>query len=266
MQIGISTASLFGRCYNEDALPLLDLLDSRVCEIFLESFCEYTKEYGELLKTRLGSLKVHSIHTLNTHFEPQLFSVNPRALADAFKIFEDCLAVGKMLGASYYTLHGKARLKKGSTFTNYEELGLGFKSACEIAKKYGMQVALENVEWGCYGIPGFFSEVKKYAPDLKGCLDVKQARISGFDYKQYIEDMGSDIKTVHLSDVSEKGGITIPSEKGKFDFDELFKILAYNGFNGNCLIEIYNENYKEVGELKKSLDYLRNIKQKYFKE
>lgn len=266
MEIGISTATLFGRLYNEDALPYLQEIDARVCEVFLETFCEYTADYANLLKRNLGNLKVHSVHTLNTHFEPQLFSSNERALEDAFKIFENCLKACNILGASCYTMHGKARLKKGSVFTNYKDLGSYLNQICAVAKKYSVDLTLENVEWACYGVPGFFSEVKKYAPDLKSCLDVKQARISGFDYKAYIEDMGDSIKTVHLSDVDEFGRIAIPSEKGCFDFEELFKILNYNGFNGNCLIEIYKENFKDASDLKNSLDYLRNIKQKIFKE
>jgi len=266
MEIGISTATLFGRCFNEKALPVLEGLDARVCEVFLETFSEYTEEYARFLKSKINSLKVHSIHTLNTHFEPQLFTANERALKDALIIFENCLKAGKILGASCYTLHGKARLKKDASFTNYSELGAYFKDATEIAKKYGMFVTLENVEWACYGKPGFFSQVKKYAPNLMGCLDVKQARLSGFDYKQYIEDMGDSIKTVHLSDVDKNGNITIPSKQGCFDFEELFKMLKYNGFNGNCLIEIYKENFKEEGELRDSLNYLREIKQKIFEE
>ena len=37
MEIGVSTASLFKRQYNEDALITLNEIDARVCEIFLKS-------------------------------------------------------------------------------------------------------------------------------------------------------------------------------------------------------------------------------------
>lgn len=264
MEIGISTATLYGRLFNEDALDLLNSIDCRVCEVFLETFSEYTEDYAKLLLSRKGNLKVHSVHSLNTHFEPQLFSENERAKTDAFNIFQQVLRSCKILGASYYTLHGKARLKKNAAFTDYENLGTCLQAICDCAKKYSVTVTLENVEWCCYGKPGFFSEVKKYAPDLKACLDVKQARESGFDYKRYIEDMGDSIRTVHLSDVDDFGRICAPSQSGRFDFEELFKILKYNGFNGNCLIEIYKENFREQSDLINSLNYLRNIKQKIF--
>ena len=69
MEVGVSTASLFMREYNEDALPLLDKSDARVVEVFLQGFSEYKKEFGELLKSRLGNLKVHSVHVLTLTYE-----------------------------------------------------------------------------------------------------------------------------------------------------------------------------------------------------
>lgn len=264
MEIGISTASLFGRQYNEDAVVTLDNLGSKICEIFLETYCEYTAEYAELLKKRKGGLKVHSIHTLNTHFEPQLFTTCERTRKDAMKILEDCLAAGRILGADFYTLHGKARFKKGTKFDNYEELGGYMNDVVSLAAKYGIGVCLENVEWAFYGKPGFFSRMKEYCSGLYGCLDIKQAVISGFDYNLYLDEMAGSLKTVHLSDLDENGRVAMPKKGGRFDFEQLFRRLKETGFDGNCLIEVYMDNFKDVDELKASLDYLRNIKAKFF--
>ena len=41
MQAGISTATLFLRRNNEDALALFSEWGVPVCEVFLTSFCEY---------------------------------------------------------------------------------------------------------------------------------------------------------------------------------------------------------------------------------
>ena len=265
MEIGISTASLFGRLYNEDAVTAIDELDARVCEVFLETYSEYTEEYANLLNSRKSeNLKVHSIHTLNTHFEPQLFSPCERTKKDAVEIFENCLRAGKVLNAGYYTLHGKAKLKKSTVFNDYKQIGEDMHYLTQITARYGIKLCLENVEWAYYGKPGFFTKIKDYAPDLCTCLDVKQARESGFNYTDYLEEMGDRIKTVHLSDVDEFGKTALPTEKGLFNFEELFKRLKDNGFNGNCVIEIYKENFKDIKDLKYALEYLRNIKEKIF--
>ncbi len=263
MEIGISTASLFKRQYNEDAVVTLNELGARVCEIFLGTYQEYTLEFSNLLKDRLNGLKVHSIHTLNTHFEPQLFGANPRAIDDAYKIFSDCLLSAKNLGATCYTLHGIARFKRNVLYNEYEKIGKMMLKAKDFANSYGIDLCLENVEWAYYNHVGFYKNISKFCPNLSTCLDVKQARISGDSYIDYINEMGSSIKTVHLSDVDENGKILLPGN-GVFDFEDLFLRLKDVGFSGDMLIEVYTGDYGEISELKESLDYLRQLKYKIF--
>ena len=263
MQIGISTASLFKRQFNEDALVTLNELDAKVVEIFLGSYCEYTKEFANLLNERKGNLTVHSIHTLNTHFEPQLFGDNPRAIDDAYKILENCLNTANLLGAKNYTLHGIARFKKDILYNNYEVIGKKFVKLNDFCLSKGVNLCLENVEWAYYNHVGFLTEILKYCKGLKTCLDVKQARISGDSYKDYISEMQNSIQTVHISDVTETGKICLPG-KGVFDFDDLFKRLKDVGFNGAMLIEVYSGDYGEIKELKDGLNFLRDKAVKYF--
>lgn len=263
MEIGISTASLFKRQYNEDAIVTLNELDARVCEVFLGTYCEYTKEFSNLLKERKGSIRVHSIHTLNTHFEPQLFGANPRAVDDAYEIFGNCLSTARDLGATCYTLHGIARFKKNVLYNEYEKIGKMMQKAKDFASSYGVDLCLENVEWAYYNHVGFYKYISKFCPNLSTCLDVKQARISGDSYVDYINEMGSSIKTVHLSDVNASGKICLPG-RGTFDFVDLFKRLKDVDFIGDMLIEVYTNDYGEISELKESLDYLRELQYKIF--
>ena len=99
MYSGVSTASLFLREYNEDALALLDGLGVRSTEIFLTTFSEYTEEFARLLLSRRGNLEVNSVHLLNTQFEPQLFGAHPRAREDAFRILDGAMASAHIFGA-----------------------------------------------------------------------------------------------------------------------------------------------------------------------
>lgn len=263
MEIGVSTASLFKRQYNEDALVTLNEIDARTCEVFLGTYQEYTESFGKLLVSRKGDLNVHSIHTLNTHFEPQLFSVNPRALEDAYQIFGNALTVAKMLGAGFYTMHGIARFKRSIKYDNYEIIAKNIEKVKDFAKNYNVELCLENVEWAYYNHVGFYSEISKYLKGLKTCLDIKQARVSGDSYRDYIKEMGESIATVHLSDIKDDGKICLPG-CGTFDFEDLFKRLKDVNFSGDMLIEVYNEDYGEISEIKDSLNYLRELKDKIF--
>ena len=62
MQVGISTASLFMRKYNEEALPLLNELGVECAEVFLTSFSEYGYPFADTLKSVKGDLNVYSVH------------------------------------------------------------------------------------------------------------------------------------------------------------------------------------------------------------
>lgn len=264
MEIGVSTASFFLRMYNEEALPVLNELDARVVEVFLETFSEYSEEFGEKLKKYKGDLTVHSVHVVTTQFEPQLFGGNLRAYKDARDYFESVLKCAKALGASNYTLHGIALYKKDYRLENYPHVVDRLNELGELAKNYGVEICLENVYWCMYNRPGIFSVLKNECPALKTCLDIKQARQSGHDVSEYLEEMAGRLNTVHLSDYDDSTDKMSLPGKGKTDFRKLFTQLKNVGFDGNMLIEVYKNDYEDVAEIKESLNYLRRIKQEVF--
>ena len=258
MEFGISTASLFKRKTTEEALEFLSKNNVPIVEVFLASYYEYRSEYGEQLKNLLGNTKVHSIHTLTTQFEPQLYSVNKRAKDDSFMILKDVLSVGQNIGAKNYTFHGGARYKKTKFAIDYEKVGKETQDIIDLCLEYGISLTYENVHWGYYNYIGFFKELKKRCPMLKGVLDIKQAYQSEIDYVEYVKEMGESIKTIHLSDMDENGKLCLPG-RGSFDFKKMFTVLKDYGFDGGVILEVYSENYGEEKELFESLDYLREI-------
>ncbi len=263
MRVGISTASLFGRFNTENGLKFLRENNVPCAEVFLESFCEYNKKFGKVLKKVQGDVKVHSVHTLTTQFEPTLYSVNARAQADSFKLLENAMSVAKQVGADYYTFHGGARFKKTPFTIDYDRVGKITQDVIDTCAKYGVGLAYENVHWGYYNYKGFFSELRNRTNGLKATLDIKQARQSGLSYVDFIEDMGSDVVTVHLSDIDQAGKMCLPG-KGITDFDDLFDRLKDVGFNGALLLEVYKSDFNEYQELFDSLAFVNELSNKYF--
>ena len=100
--------------------------------------------------------------------------------------------------------------------------------------------------------------MKEYAPDLRGVLDVKQARIAGEGYAPYIEEMGKDLAYAHISDVTENGKMCLPGQ-GVFDFETFLKRLQDVGFDGALLIEVYKENFETERQLKIACDYVQEL-------
>ena len=265
MKVGVSTASLFLRKQNEEALPLLNDLGVRTAEVFLTTFSEYETSFARQLYAKKGNVSINSVHILNTQFEPQLFGAHPRVQADAFFWLNKVLDCANVLGAPYYTFHGTARVKRASRSGDKDDFGAivnGFQKIDAACKNKGVTLCLENVEWSTYNRIGVFSRIKQGLPDLKGVLDIKQARISGYPYEEYLQEMGKDIAYVHLSDIDEKGKMCLTG-KGIFDFDTLIKRLQDVGFNGALLIEAYAGDYGQESELKTACEYLQERLYKY---
>lgn len=254
MKIGISTSSFFTKVATEDSYDYIKSFGADVCEVFLSSFCEYEGAIADKI-VQNRCVDVHSIHTLTNQFEPELFSLNPRASQDALNVFEKALSVGERLGANYYTFHGATRLKRISYNFDYERLGNVVNNAIEVAKKHNITLSYETVHWAYFNEPQYFENLKKRCPDLKATLDIKQIMQAGGDYKDFLSVIGSDLTTVHLCDYDEDKKLFIPG-KGKFDFVDLFKRLLNNGFEGSCIMEVYPQGYKTFDELKLSYQYL----------
>lgn len=256
MKVGISTASLFLKEDNENAVRLLNEWNIDCAEVFLTSFSEYEPAFAEELKARKGNLDVYSVHDLNTQFEPQLYAAHPRVKADAFSWLAKVMQTAKILGAKHYTFHGIARIKR--TFQeNLPAAAERTREISEFCKQYGVQLSYENVEWALVNRPEVFPVLRERCPHLGAVLDIKQARLSGYDYRDYLKAMGSNITHVHVSDLAADGTMCLPG-KGTFDFDELFSRLRDIGFTGAVLIENYAKDFKETEELKESYLFLKD--------
>lgn len=258
MEIGISTATFFGKAHTEDSFALIRQIGARTCEVFLNTFYEYRPEFATLLCERKGDLRVHSIHTLNTNFEPQLFNAADRTRGDAEEIFRSVLESGRRLGARHYTFHGVARLKRTGMYDNYASIGPKVERIRQIAAEYGIALCFENVHWAHYAHPGFFTGIREYCSELCGCLDIKQAMQSGYSVEDYIKEMGDRIRTVHVCDYDADGRLCAPG-RGIFDFQRLFGLLRDCGADCPVLMELYSGDYEDLDELTRSFDYLNNL-------
>lgn len=260
MDIGISTASFFMKAVTEDSFELIRSCGASIAEVFLTTYSEYTSKFSELLASRKGDITVHSVHTLNSQFEPQLFNGAARTRADAERIFLDVLQSANVLGAKYYTFHGQARLKRFKEYViDFDKLASRMCELTEVAEQFGVTVSYENVHWALYNYAGFFHALKAKCSSLAATLDIKQAFQSHADYRDYMIDMGRSISTVHVCDYDANGNL-LPIGKGCFDFKELFHRLWDVGINPPVLIELYSGDYADFDEVSESVEYLKNIR------
>lgn len=256
MKVGISTATFFSKELTEDSFSVIQRCGADLAEVFLTTFSEYEREFAELLKSRKGGVEVYSVHSLNTEYEPQLFNSVERTRSDAEKVLHKVLEAGRIIGARTYTFHGQARLKRG-TYFDPVSVGKRMSQLDEIALSYGIKLCLENVHWATFNTPDFYKDMREYAPNVGTVLDIKQARQSGYNWRDYIKVMGSSLKNVHLSDVS--NGEIVMVGKGEFPFGELISCLKDIGYDGPLIIEQYAKNYDSYDEVAQSVEYLKNL-------
>ena len=224
------------------------------------TFREYKPDFGIQFAHNKGDLPIHSIHTLNQHFEPELFNISPRTREDAEEWLRFALGNGQMIGAKYYTFHGQARLKRKPYNIDFATFGPKVRQINEICHEYGITLSYENVHWAFYNYPEFITSLAPYDKDLRTTLDIKQAMQADVDVYAFLDKMGDRLSTVHVIDYKDDKSLCLPG-RGIFDFASFFQRLADMGFDGAILIEAYQNDYQEINELQDSLQYLKSLRQ-----
>jgi xylose isomerase domain protein TIM barrel len=256
MQVGISTATFYTKLYTEQTFPVIKKCGAEVCEVFMNTYSEYEPEFGDIFVRESDGLKIYSVHALNTQFEPQLFNRVDRTRYDAEVILKKVLANAQKMGAHYYTFHATTRLKVTSKI-NVDDFAYHITRIGDIAKQYNVQICLENVHWAAFNSPNFFRELKPKITNIGTVLDIKQARQSGFDWREYIDVMGNTIRNIHISDV--KNNQTALVGTGEFPFKELIARLRDVGYDGSLIIEQYPEDYDTYDQLKDAVEFIKSL-------
>ena len=258
MKTGISTASLFLRQETEQAFETIKGLGADCVEVFYNTYYEYRPEFSE--KLNANGIDVSSVHVNTHHIEHSLFNPSRRVRGDAYYWLDQVMRSAQLLGCKAYSFHGRVinPVKTGNT-DDIASVCDYLRGAVEFCARYGVNLCLENVAWCIYHKPKTFSYLKERIPQLLGVFDIKQARRSGYEYKEYIEDMKGAISHVHLSDVDKDGKMCLPTGKGVYNFKEILTRLKDAGFDGNVIIEVYKDDYSDISELKNSLEYLNEI-------
>ncbi|QWT55435.1 sugar phosphate isomerase/epimerase [Christensenella sp. MSJ-20] len=258
MRFGVSTACLFLREYTEDALAVLSRMGVLRVEIFLEGEYEYAPEYVRGLRSILDNhgMACAGVHALPTQFEPQLFSRHDRLCRSAEEIYCRVLEAARVLGAGCYVMHGIVKARRGSRI-NYEAAGKRLGDLGRMAADHGVLLALENVHWCMLSDPCALEALDPYVDGvtLGYTLDVKQAVQSGYTPWTYLERMGKKLRHVHIcgTRVRKDGSIAtcMPEEQPGL-MEELLSRLCAQEYDGDVVLEVYNQDYGDYNDLARS--------------
>ncbi len=257
MLAGVSTASLYP-LETEKAVSTLGELGVRNIELFVNDTSELDGDVKEQIKlyTTENKMNIVSVHPfsspLETHF---LFSDYPRRVKTITDIYRQYFVFARDVGAKLFVLHGAYREARCTDETCVER----YLMLSDIAADYGITIAQENVHYCRSGSLDFLRYMQRECGGrAKFVLDIKQAVRAGYDPKEVVKALGSDIIHIHVSD-NKQGADCLPVGKGTYDIAGLVSELNGVGFDGVLLVELYRRNYGEYTELTDSVNRLENI-------
>lgn len=256
MSIGISTASFYP-LETEDAISLISKNKVECTEIFFNSNRELKPSFIDYLLDIINNspLKITAIHPMLSFAEPyMIFSDYIRRFEESEDIFKRYFEIAAELGAKYVNLHGDKPTGK----LPVEEYCERFKILADIGKGFGVTLCQENVNGYRSADPEFLSDmVRLLGDDANFTLDIKQVIRAGYTLPEILEAMDYKIRHVHISDHSPAADCLLPT-RGAFNFNQLFCDLKNHGYNGDYMIEVYKNAYKDYSEIFDSYQKLKN--------
>ena len=253
MEVGISLACFYP-LEPEKAVKEAQKLGVRICEIFLNTYCELEIPYLKELRKACNAagLKVYSIHPFTSAIENYLFfSPYPRRIADAKAFYARYAEAADILGASVVNIHAD----RGMGLESPDLFASCFQPLLDLQNKTGIIYALENIFYNSVNHPEFVRRLKRNLPEVRFTFDIKQAFKGSQDAYELADAMGEAIVNFHINDRDEDHICALPG-RGNVDYMRIFSVLHKNGYAGPALIEVYRKNFGTAAELKESKRWL----------
>ncbi|MCY6957071.1 sugar phosphate isomerase/epimerase family protein [Clostridium brassicae] len=259
MEIGISSACFYPKVCLEDSIKLMKNLGFKTGELFFNCPSEFQEEFTKRLiyeKEKWG-FSVNSVHAFSSFFEPYLFDSYKRRRKDMLKYFKEVCIAGKKLGANTYTFHGMRKID--NKFFDAKLITDVYNELVYISSEIGIKLAQENVSWCMSSDLNFLKMIKeKCKYPINFTLDIKQAYKVGVLVEEYIEIMNENIVNVHINDRTSTDVCLLPG-KGDVDYKKFYEDLKKVNYKGNCIIEVYSDNYIDYREFLESKEYLEKF-------
>jgi len=250
MSIGISTASFYP-LETELSLEKIGQLGITETEIFFNALSELKPAFVDILCniTERYHINVSAIHpTMSLSESFMIFSAYERRFYEALDQYARYSEIAATLGAKYIIMHGG----KPNGILNDEEYCEKYMLLKQATLKNGVTVLQENVAKHRSGEIEFLRSMKNIlSDDAEFCFDIKQAVRCGYVPENLIDEFFDNIKHFHISDHSLAGDCLLPTN-GKFDWNSFFNFLKAKRYNGSCIIEVYNNAYKDYNEISDS--------------
>ena len=257
MNIGVSTSCLYP-LETEKSLLSVARAGINTTEIFFNANCELEKSFVNGLKEIKNEygINIVSIHpTMSLAESFMLFSNYERRYVEAIGQYKRYAEIAGELGAKYIVMHGG----KPNRVLDNEGYFERFARIAQTVRENGAVLLQENVVKFRAGNLQVLKSMKQYlGEDAAFCLDVKQSIRGGYSPFEAVRELGGSIKHIHISDSLPDNDCMLPFS-GSFDFPAFFELCKERGINGDAIIEVYRDAYKNADELYASYKKLKEV-------
>ena len=258
-KVGIST-SCFYPMETEKALKIAAEGGISLFEIHFSTFSELTDGYLKEMRKMLRyyGAQVHSVHPFYSALESAMFfsDYSERRFADGLEIYKQFFHAAARLGAEYLVFHGGQNIGKARVMVSQDEYIERYNTIFECGRQYGVSLLHENVYTHTAQTPEFCRRLIEYLGEKAlFTFDNKQAYRAGFDSLEFIRALSGHIRNLHISDRNREHDCLLPG-KGTEDFTAMRAALSGDDDKACWNIEVYNDAFKDVEEIRLSLRYL----------
>ncbi len=287
--------SAFPKCWIEDIcegrmslFQWIDLSEGLGCE-GLEMYTGFLESYdGAYLKKVRNYVEGRGMVIPMMCCSPD-FTVAEEQLPGEIEKQKEMIRVTAKLGGKYCRVLSGQRRPELSIEEGVKRVVMSIKSCIPEAEKYGVMLVMENhYKDGYWEYPEFAQKQEVFlqivrqitSPSFGVQFDPSNAIVAGEDPLELLEKVADRVKTMHASDRYIEKGFTkedVLSYVGKAgyhpalkhgvvgqglnDYPAIFKKLASVGYDSWISIE---DGMNGLGEMKQSIDYLKEMRDRYF--
>lgn len=259
MDIGLSSACFYPLETEKSVLRACET-GAKTIEIFMNADSEFQHEFVKNMANICKSygVKVASVHTMASFTESfHLFSSYKRRFYEAKdRAFKRHFDVMHILGAEILVMHGS---KKPGSITD-EEYFERFGELTLMGKAENLKVCQENVVNYRSESPDFLLRMGEYiGDDFNMVFDIKQSVRTGINPFEFAEKLHKYIRHIHISDHNKERDCIVPCKNGTFDFKKFFDLMKKYDYQGEYIIELYENGYENDSELAFALSELKKL-------
>lgn len=257
--VGISTSCFYPM---ETEIALQKSLEAGISdfEVHFSTFSELSRDYLKEIRKMLRhyGANVHSVHPFYSMLESAMFfsDYSERRLADGLELYKQYFDAAARIGAKYLVFHGGTNIGKSRVMVSQDQYIERYNMIFETGRGFGITLLHENVYTHIAQTTEFCRKMIEYLGDKAlFTFDNKQARRAGFDSVSFARALSGHIRTLHISDCDTEHDCLLPG-RGTEDFAAIRKVMSGEDENACWLIEVYNDAFRDIEEIRLSLDYL----------